>query len=35
MPSSSIAMFDTAKATDWRWEIGSPNATRSLTYGMT
>ena len=35
MPSSSIAMFATVNATDWREEIGSPNALRSLTYGIT
>ena len=32
---SSIAMFATMNATDWRWAIGSPNASRSLTYGVT
>ena len=28
---SSIAMLATMNATDWRWAIGSPNASRSLT----
>ena len=32
---SSIAMSATMNATDWRWAIGSPNAWRSLTYGVT
>ena len=35
MPSSSIAMSATAKATAWRFAIDSPNASRSFTYGMT
>ena len=32
---SSIAMFATMNATDCRWATGSPNACRSLTYGVT
>ena len=32
---SSIAMLATMNATDWRCAIGSPNASRSLTYGVT
>ena len=32
---SSIAMLATMNATDWRWLIGSPNASRSLTYVVT
>ncbi len=35
MPSSSIAMFATVNATACRLETGSPNALRSLTYGIT
>ncbi len=35
IPFSSIAMLATMKATDWRWLIGSPKASRSLTYGVT
>src|SRR5207237_9328998 len=35
IPSSSIAMFATVNATACRCAIGSPNALRSLTYGLT
>ena len=28
---TSMAMSATMKATDWRWLIGSPNASRPLT----
>ena len=30
-----MAMSATMNATDCRWAIGSPNASRSLTYGVT